>query len=105
MGLEPTTLYTLDQALSQLSCLELPRPNLTSHSTPDEQAYYHMYMYMYIVHCSIIHVHVHVYMCYCSCNFELKVANMNISFTDYMNVHFVYHNTCIYTCIHIIIHV
>ena len=35
VGLEPTTLYTLDRALYQLSYLG---PNLTSHSTPDEQA-------------------------------------------------------------------
>ena len=35
VGLEPTTLYTRDRALYQLSYLG---PNLTSHSTPDEQA-------------------------------------------------------------------
>ena len=35
VGLEPTTLHTLDRALYQLSWLG---PNLTSHSTPDEQA-------------------------------------------------------------------
>ena len=37
VGLEPTTLYTLDRALYQLSYSWLG-PNLTSHSTPDEQA-------------------------------------------------------------------
>ena len=37
VGLEHTTLYTLDRALYQLS-FRLG-PNLTSHSAPDEQAY------------------------------------------------------------------
>ena len=46
VGLEPTTLYTLDSALPT----ELPRqlswlgPNLTSHSTPDKQAYFQLSM-------------------------------------------------------------
>ena len=46
MGLEPTTLYTLDRVLPT----ELPRqlswlgPNLTSHSTPDEQANHQLSM-------------------------------------------------------------
>ena len=46
VGLEPTTLYTLDRVLYYTT--ELPRqlswlgPNLTSHSTPDEQAYYQL---------------------------------------------------------------
>ena len=42
VGLEPTTLYTLDRALYQLSWLG---PNLTSHSTPDECtcSYIHVY--------------------------------------------------------------
>ena len=39
VGLEPTTLYTLDRALYQLSYRGSSLgPNLTSHSTPDEQA-------------------------------------------------------------------
>ena len=38
VGLEPTTLYTLDRALSWLG------PNLTSHSTPDEQANHQLSM-------------------------------------------------------------
>ena len=40
VGLEPTTLYTLDRA-RQLSWLG---PNLTSHSTPDEQANHQLSM-------------------------------------------------------------
>ena len=51
VGLEPTILYTLDRALYQLSYRgELPRqlswlgPNLTSHSTPDEQANHQLSM-------------------------------------------------------------
>ena len=58
VGLEPTTLYTPDRALYQLSYrgrqsalpIELPRqlswlgPNLTSHSTPDEQANHQLSM-------------------------------------------------------------
>ena len=39
VGLEPTTLYTLDRALYRWL-----GPNLTSHSTPDEQAYYQLCM-------------------------------------------------------------
>ena len=39
MGLEPTALYTLDRALYRRL-----GPNLTSHSTPDEQAYYQLSM-------------------------------------------------------------
>ena len=42
--LEPTTLYTLDRALYQLSCLGWLGPNLTSHSTPDEQANHQLSM-------------------------------------------------------------
>ena len=49
VGLEPTTLYTLDSRQSALPT-ELPRqlswlgPNLTSHSTPDEQANHQLSM-------------------------------------------------------------
>ena len=38
MGLEPTTLYSLDRALYRLG------PNLTSHSTPDEKANHQLSM-------------------------------------------------------------
>ena len=41
VGLEPTTLYTLDRALYQLSWMG---PNLTSLSTPDEQANHQLSM-------------------------------------------------------------
>ena len=48
VGLEPTTLYTKQSALPA----ELPRqhrwlgPNLTSHSTPDEQANHHVHVHV-----------------------------------------------------------
>ena len=91
VGLEPTTLYTLDKR----STTELPRqlswlgPNLTSHtcSTPDEQAnhqlsihvhvhnvhvralytyciYMYMYMYLYICHVVLMYC---VSTCTCTC--------------------------------------
>ena len=41
VGFKPTTLYTLDKALYQLSYRWLG-PNLTSHSAPDERAYYQL---------------------------------------------------------------
>ena len=51
VGFEPTTLRTLDRAalpaelLSQPSIrINWPGPNLASHSTPDEQAYYQLSM-------------------------------------------------------------
>ena len=45
VGLEPTTLCTLDRALYQLSWLG---PNLTSHSALEEQANMYMSIYMYM---------------------------------------------------------
>ena len=48
VGLEPTKVYTLDRALYQLSYQGSSAtwlgPNLTSHSTPGEQAYYQLSM-------------------------------------------------------------
>ena len=70
VGLEPTTLYTLDRVLSQLSYRGCSAgwlgPNLTSHS-PDEQAYYQMYMYIVHYTCTCILFHIHVHACTCTC--------------------------------------
>ena len=110
MGLEPTTLYTLDRALYQLSYrgssagwaqishlivhlmntrqsalpTELPRqlswlgPNLTSHSTPDEQAVHvYMYMYVYTTYC------ITTCTCTCTCMF----IHMHTSVSIHVHVH------------------
>ena len=63
MGLEPKILYTLDTLYSRQSALptELPRQlswlgaNLTSHSTPDEQANHQLSMKE---KAGVMHVHV-----------------------------------------------
>ena len=98
VGLEPTTLYTLDRALYQL--LSWLGPNLTSHSTPDEQANHQLSMKEkagvmkppMTPNTKHVHVHVHV------STVEVKVSAKN----DNGNVFTSTVSLCTCTCMYII---
>ena len=96
MGLEPTTLKTLYSRQSALPA-ELPRqhswlgPNLTSHSTPDEQANHQLSMYSTCIHVYTCTVHA------CTCMYVCRVHACACMYVHVCMVH-----AC--TCMHVLMY-